>query len=214
MADTVPFPPLVQIPTPPARLPIIKRVVPSNVGVRRFVIGRPNDGLPSSIVKHSTVTNGPRSSSASWLSTHPLSGVSCHTLANRDGSLTEICPPMWTAYHAGTTLPGYGNGESLGLEIENSSNGMGRVEAYPAAQIISAAYRVATWQFSFGIPDARVKAHREIAVFGTEHPQAGQLGRKFDPVGPFPDEQFDEWRLRWLEFLRSLPAALHEVFII
>lgn len=197
----------------PAPLPPVKRVIPLNKPNKRFVVGRAGGVLPTSIIIHSTVSPGPRSSSLEWLSTSPASAVSCHTLANRDGSLTEIIPPMWTAYHAGYTLPGFNNTHSLGIEIENSSDGGRRVESYPLVQIISAAYRVATWQFSFGIPAAMVQSHRAVAVFGPDSPQAGQLGRKFDPLN-FPADIFDDYRERWLDFLQALPAEWHEAFII
>lgn len=200
------------LPQAPAKLPTIKRVTPSNTPNGRFIPSRPHP--PTSAIKHSTVTANTRSTSTTWLSTHKDSAVSIHTLANRDGSLTEIVPPGWTAFHAGWALPGYSNAESLGLEFENSSDNAGRSEPYPEAQIIAGAYRIACWQFSYGIPDERVKHHREIAVFPTDHPRAGQLGRKFDCCGPFPDALFDMWRLRWLEFFRSLPSELHELYIV
>jgi N-acetyl-anhydromuramyl-L-alanine amidase AmpD len=196
------------------KLPTVKRVTPSNAGVDRFDVGRPGGRAPSKVIKHSTVSPSRFGSSAAWLSTHPTSGVSCHTLANRDGSLTEIVPPMWVAYHAGCALPGWGGADSLGLEIENSSNNADRVEPYPLAQVQSSAYRTACWQFSFGIPDHSVKHHREVAVYCQGHAQAGQLGRKQDCCGPWPEDLFNEYRRRWLDFLRALPPELHVLYII
>jgi hypothetical protein len=188
----------------PGPLPIIHRRDPVNNGIPRFEQTRP--GLPDCIIYHSTVCPNLTGSSAEWLSTNPNSGVSIHTLANRDGSLTEICPPLSKAYHAGYCLPGWGNQHSLGIEIENASgNRAGDIEAYPERQINAAAYRVATWRYSFGIPAAREAAHKDVAVYPPDDPRAGQLGRKHDPVGPFPDGRFRALVEEWLLFFGSLP---------
>lgn len=196
----------------PGPLPTIHRIIPTNSGVQRFETERP--GLPDRIIYHSTVSPNTTGSSAAWLATNPGSGVSIHTLANRDGSLTEICPPLYKAYHAGYCLPGWSNATALGIEIENASgDAEGIVEQYPPAQVGAAAYRVATWAYSFGIPPERIKAHKDVAVFGPTDPRAGQLGRKQDPVGPFPDERFRALVQAWLTFFAALPESEHALYI-
>lgn len=212
----------------PGPLPIIHRVTPINPpGHRRFLEGRwlvwdedhparrvqwlTADGQPhppDRAIYHSTVAPSSTDSSAEWLSTHPTSGVSINTLANRDGSLTEIVPPMWEAYHAGYALPDWGNVRALGLEFENASgNARGDVEPYPDVQINAGAYRVATWGYSFGFGLDMVQPHRLVAVFGPTSPKRGQLGRKSDPVGPFPDDRFRAFVQAWRVFFDTLPAA-------
>ncbi len=204
----------------PAALPTIHRAMPSNRGQRRFDPGRPKiagETLPDEVVYHSTVAPAATGSSVAWLSTDPNAGVSITTVANRDGSLTEVCPPLWTPYHAGFCIPGWSNGRSLGIEFENSSNNADRVEEYSEAMIASGAYRVATWRFSFGIDDDHVKPHREVAVYPPDYEPAelrGKLGRKSDPEGPWPEDLFRHWVAKWLAFFNGLPHDLHPVFIV
>jgi N-acetyl-anhydromuramyl-L-alanine amidase AmpD len=193
----------------PGTLPQTKRLTPINPvgGAVRFIDHR-EGGNPDHIIIHSTVANSLVGSSDTWLATNKYSGVSIHTLANRDGSLTEICPPSYLAFHAGHTLKGWENDRSLGIELENASgNARGDVEPYSPAQLNAAAYRVATWMFSYGIATGRVARHKDVAVYGPQDPKAGQLGRKQDPVGPFDWGDFMRRVDAWLLFFSYVPAV-------
>ena len=201
---------------PPGALPAIRHDVRSNA--RHFTPGPPPPRPIGWIVLHST-QGPPGGSSLAWLTTDPASldaqgwGPSAHTLTARDGTLWELVAPADVAHHVGYARPGFSNARALGIEIENSSSpALGRHEAYPAAQLNAAAYRVATWQFSYGIPATGIVLHREIAVWPPGHPQAGQLGRRSDPDG-LDVPAFLAQVAAWLHFLKSLPPDQHPHFI-
>lgn len=140
------------------------------------------------ICLHSTQSAGPHTSSLAWLTTAAASippgsaGPSAHTLAGRDSTLWELVSPADIAHHVGWALPGYSNKTALGLEIENSSSvKLGRHEPYPAGQLSAVAWRLATWAYSYSLGVYRIVAHRDIAVWPPQEPQAGKLGRRTDP---------------------------------
>jgi N-acetylmuramoyl-L-alanine amidase len=144
--------------------------------------------------------------SRAYLSTSSPAGheVSIHVLVDRAGKRWNIVDYADTAWHVGVAQPPVSNANSLGIELENRSNGMGVVEPYPEAQLNTAAHCVATWMFSYGIPWYRVLRHADVAL---------PRGRRHDPAS-LDMMDFRERIDAWLTFFRALPQAEQGRYII
>jgi N-acetylmuramoyl-L-alanine amidase len=157
---------------------------------------------PDSIILHYT---GMADSAPAllWLA-NPLSQVSCHYFVFEDGRIFQMVPESRRAWHAGK---GSWRGEtdmnsaSVGIEIAHPGHDLGRRfgsdgkpeplpdgavanpypppgPPFPDRQIEAVIALVADIKVRWGIPDARILAHSDIAP-----------GRKIDPGETFPWER-------------------------
>lgn len=142
---------------------------------------RPQGAVVDCIVLHSDASPTAKSS-IDWIKRRE-SGVSYHTLIDRDGTAYKFVEPARRAWHAGPSefrgRPDCNN-YSLGLSFANKNDG----EPYTAAQYESAAIVVLGWMSMFPkITPDRITTHAIVAT---------PAGRKTDPLG------FDLERLRKL----------------
>lgn len=129
---------------------------------------RPAGAVIDCLVLHDTEGEG--AGALAWL-TDPASGVSCHYLIDRDGTVSQLVPDARRAWHAGeSSLYGRGdvNSWSLGIELVDTDDHT----PYPAPQWAALVALVATLCQRYAIPLNRVIGHQHIAP-----------GRKTDP-GP------------------------------
>lgn len=132
---------------------------------------------PYSIVIHHTAAHSdhinPRPSLHTVINGRPdLAGPLCNFLIGYDGSCTTITKGV--AWHAGreegpapTARPGYGNGRSIGIEVDSDGTQKWSPEQYRAVLTLTRILCI-----RYGIPARRVKGHREICL---------PRGRKIDP---------------------------------
>lgn len=180
----------------------------------RYVVDRnhytPGRGThrPEFVIWHSTEGTDSRA----WLSITPGSDVSIHKLIRPEG-VYSLVAPRDTAWHCGVCRFPDGrpfadaNARTLGVEIEHRGDAPYSNAAYNAL-----AHTTAGWCFSYGIPLDQVLLHRDIAVWPPGHPQAGELGRRTDPVGLDVARALRE-TAAWLTFFQALPPSEHGRYI-
>lgn len=173
---------------PPGPLPIIKHITPDSRHYERWEGKTPRPVI--AVVLHSTEGVDSRR----WLSTDPASRVSIHVLIQRDGTRIGIVNYADVANHVGYAVAPYDNENCMGIEWENASSALtGRVQAYTPTQLSTGAHWVATILYSYGLTWANVVRHGDIAN--------NPVGRRSDPVGPFPMEvlrvRVGQWLAYW-----------------
>ena len=119
----------------------------------------------------------------------PACYVSYHVLALDNGSLVRIAPDDARAWHAGycrtsdpERLP-YQDANSAFYGIAAATNGSTDVTTL---QTLAIAQQCRSWFQAEGWDPTetwRIVGHRTEAVFGPNHPKAGQRGRRSDPEG-------------------------------
>lgn len=131
----------------------------------------------SMLVLHATV--GTARSALAWL-TNPAARVSAHLLIDKRGTIYELVPDEFTAWHAGRA---FWQGEtainevSIGIELENANDGR---DPYPAAQLDALLHIAREKVAQYHIAPDMVVRHLDVAV---------PRGRKTDPAG-FPWNEF------------------------
>ncbi len=177
--------------TPPGEVPVIVHLKPDLLHFQEWHEPRPR--LISGVVLHSTMGRDSRR----WLSTDPASSVSIHALGQPDGTRVNIVNYADVAWHVGEAVAPWTNATTLGYEFENRSNGGLIKEPYPAVQIATGAHWLATVMYSYGIPWERVVRHGDVAR---------PVGRRIDPVEPFPWDAFRRITEQWLFYLQYCSA--------
>lgn len=141
---------------------------------------RPIGVSPSSLIIHTT--NGKRGSTfeaeAAFLRDNTVT-VSAHYLIGKQGQIVQIVPDYLAAWHAGSTIPGFANAQSIGIENhltpgENWTSAMRDALTWLSRQLMA----------RYAISLKRVETHRKVAV---------PAGRKIDPSG-MTDATFYVWR--------------------
>jgi N-acetylmuramoyl-L-alanine amidase len=170
-----------------ADTPIVSLVVPSaNFGERSL------DGHPEILLLH--YTGMPSAKEAIlWLAT-PESGVSCHYVVDEIGTVTQMVPEAYRAWHAGvshwrgqTDI----NSRSIGIEIHNPGHDLGYPD-FPGVQMAAVEALCLDIIKRHGIEPRNVLAHSDVAPRRKIDP-----GEKFDWArlaragighwtGPFP----------------------------
>ena len=162
-------------------------------GIGNGCAPRPSGISPSSIVVHTT--NGKKGSTfdaeARYLRDNTVP-VSSHYLVGKQGQIAQIVPDYLQAYHAGATVPGYSNGQSIGIECHLTPG-----EAWMPAQREALTWLVESCMAQWNIARGRVDTHRAVAV---------PSGRKSDPA-EWPDVAFYQWR----DTLGLIEPAQHQV---
>jgi hypothetical protein len=143
---------------------------------------RPSGVYPSKVTIHTT--NNPRKNTAftdeaEYL--HESAKVSSHFLIGKRVAqgIVQFLPETFRAWHAGDSKPGWGNSETIGIELHVSEG-----EAPTDYQILTLTELVRSLMRGWGIPPQNVETHRFTAV---------PKGRKTDPEG-WGDEAFYNWR--------------------
>lgn len=153
-----------------------KTIHPIGTGYDRRVKGV----RPHRVIIHST--NGRRGSSlakeAEYL--RDSGAVGAHYLGGKGGEVLELLDPELRAWHAGAAVPGWGNNDTLGIELHHAVG-----EAWTLDQ-----REALTWLLksqlmpAYGITPADIDMHRVIAL---------PHGRKVDP-SDWADAGFYAWR--------------------
>lgn len=139
---------------------------------------RPAGRRPSSVVVHAT--HGRPGSSfaaeAAFLRNSP--DVSAHYLIGRDGQIAMILPPAERAWHAGVAQEGWGNSDSIGVELHAAaSEPILPAQKQALAELLTALCR------DYSIPRDKIASHRAVAL---------PKGRKSDP-GQWSDADLAAW---------------------
>lgn len=150
----------------------------------------PADYARRGVLFHATACPSVGGSSLQYLLHDHTPISSADQLIARDGTIHQLVPPGYFAYHSGPARwEGYRDEEGglnmayYGVEIENTNDGR---EPYTREQVVSAA---ATYAYKCALhrwpTDRRVCKHYEVAL---------PLGRKTDPY-MFPWGEF--WKVVW-----------------
>ena len=135
----------------------------------------PNHGgeiTPRIIVIHATGTQGV-ASPLSWLA-NSQSGVSAHLVIDKDGTVYQMVPFNYAAWHAGKSeYDGEPNVNNFSIGIENV--GMGGNDPWPDKQIDANRDVIAALLDAYEIED--VVGHSDVAI---------PPGRKVDPGPNYP----------------------------
>jgi hypothetical protein len=142
---------------------------------------RPSGVRPSAIVIHTTNNKRktPFASEAKFLYESPR--VSSHFLVGKtevDG-VVRFLPDTFRAWHTGEAKKGWGNSETIGIEMHVSVG-----ERPTDWQLLALTELVRDLMREWNIPHDRIDTHREIAL---------PAKRKSDPEG-WNDESFYHWR--------------------
>lgn len=134
----------------------------------------------SAVVMHCTESDSCLEA-VDWLCS-PASGDSAHVAIDYDGTLYDMVPTSWIAYHAGVSMfkgATRVNEFSIGVELQNKGHGQ---EPYPEAQLVSAGwYIVGLMKVYPLITLDRITTHQAIAL---------PMGRKQDPGPAFSLDSF------------------------
>lgn len=186
-------------PDPPRTQTVIADFTPDSPCARR-IHPSPNHGerrgieRPDSIILH--YTGMARAADALLWLANPISGVSCHYFVFEDGRIFQMVPESRRAWHAGKSS-WHGetdmNSRSIGIEIANPGHDLTPPPdggpnplppvgpPFPEAQIEAVIRLLGDIKARWGISDARILAHSDIAP-----------GRKIDPGELFPWERLAE----------------------
>jgi hypothetical protein len=149
---------------------------------------------PTSLVIHST--NGRKGSSlgaeAKFLRDSEL--VSCHDLIGKDGTIVEILPSDFVAWHAGVCKPAWDGIISIGIEMHHAVG-----DDYPQAQMDALWQRTNEHIATYGLSESSIETHRFVAL---------PAGRKVDP-SDWSDADFYAWRARL--YASTLPPGTFPV---
>lgn len=155
---------------------------------------RPNGKRPRSIIVHTT--NGRRGSSfaAEARFIHTSTAIGAHDLIGKRGQMVEFLSAELRAWHAGVTVPGFGNSDSIGIECHITPG-----EPWTAELRDALTWRVRSYMERFDIAAVNVETHRAVAL---------PKGRKIDP-SEWSDGEFYAWRaaLAGMQYLPT-PARL------
>lgn len=140
---------------------------------------RPNGKKPSSMIIHST--NGNRYSSfageANFIRNSKAIGA--HFLVGKYAEIAQCLPPELRAHHAGVTIEGFFNSDSIGIETHFTPG-----ELWTSKGTEALTWLVQNLMQDFDIPILRIETHRKVAL---------PAGRKSDP-SQWSDQQFYDWR--------------------
>lgn len=140
---------------------------------------RPKGKVPSSIIVHTT--NGARGSSfgaeANFI--YHSDAIGSHDLIGKQGQIAEFLDASLRAWHAGVTVPGFLNSDSIGIECHLTPG-----EVWTPEMRDALTWRVKGYMDRFGIGVSKIDTHRAVAL---------PKGRKIDP-SEWPDPQFYAWR--------------------
>jgi hypothetical protein len=142
---------------------------------------RPSGVRPSAIIIHST-NNKRRTSFASEAKyIYESPSISAHYLVGKSAAdgVVQFLPDTFRAWYTGEAKKGWGNTETIGIEIHVSVG-----ERPTDWQILALTELVRGLMRDWSIPAEHVETHREIAL---------PPKRKNDPEG-WTDEQFYHWR--------------------
>ncbi len=143
---------------------------------------RPEKRSPNHIIIHTTSAaedNTPWEGELEYI--RDSLDVSAHAYVGREGQIEEVIDPMNVAWHAGATIPGFSNLDSIGIEHHVSQSGYGWTPAMKAASDWLVRYYMA----KYNIMDiTHISTHRRVAL---------PAGRKQDPAG-WDDTTFYTWR--------------------
>lgn len=140
---------------------------------------RPRGKHPSSIIIHSTNGNRGSSFDGECQFLYNSNAVSADYLTGKQGQIVQFLPSEYRSWHAGVTIEGYYNSDSLGIETHFTPG-----EAWSDKGTDALTWLVKKLMGDFSIPIVRVDTHRRVAL---------PKGRKSDP-SQFSDEQFYAWR--------------------
>lgn len=134
-----------------------------------------------SIVLHHTASNDGKKDLNTL--TNPRSGVSCHYLVDRDGTIYQLVADGRRAWHAGRSalhgVPTDMNARSIGIEIVNRGDGK---TPFTEAQYRALEQLVPWLAKTHDVPMRNLVGHKDVAI---------PPGRKSDPA-----ENFDFNRIR------------------
>ena len=151
-----------------------------NAQAGSYHAGRPGDGKIQGIVLHSS--DGRESGDINTLTT---GGVSSHYYVTRDGRIYQFVNDQDTAYHAGKVVGNLGNGNTIGIEQEHydpGGKGGKNGEAWSPAQVAATARLVASLKAKYGLTDAQIVGHSDVA----------------------PDRKQDPYNYPWEDFRRQV----------
>ena len=103
------------------------------------------------VIHHTGGTN-----SLSWLCSTKAK-ASANYLVEKNGTIFELVPPTMVAWHAGKAIAGWGNKDTIGVEIENLGDGK---DTYPPAQIRAIAFLIRKFKISW----ENLKDHKAICI--------------------------------------------------
>lgn len=140
---------------------------------------RPNGVNPVSLLIHSTNGNEDSSFEDECLYLRDSRSVSAHYVVGKEGQIGVILPPVYRAWHAGSTIAPFQNSLSIGIECHHAVG-----DSWPNAQIesLTALCDHLIWQHQ--IQRVNIDTHRKVAL---------PAGRKPDP-SDWNDEDFYAWR--------------------
>jgi hypothetical protein len=142
---------------------------------------RPAGMLINTVVLHHT--GGDFGPSLNWL-INPNSGVSCHYLIDRDGSIYELVDEARESWHAGYSLhKGRENVNdfSIGIELVNDGDG---VEPYPQRLQDALVWLLNDIKARRGVIRSDVVTHKAIRdAWKLKYPNTPNVGIKTDPRG-------------------------------
>lgn len=136
---------------------------------------------PSAIIIHATHGRTGSAATAEAAFLRDSSAVSAHYLVGRDGILYRVLPDDCVAWHAGEVIAGFGNAQSIGIELHASTS-----EPILETQkmILGSLCHALIEQLRIVKP--MIDTHRAVAL---------PKGRKTDPATWF-DADFYAWRER------------------
>lgn len=142
---------------------------------------------PMSIIVHTTNGNYGSTFGGECRYLYNSNSVGAHYIISKHGHIEELLAPELRAWHAGATIDGYNNNQSIGIECHYTPNPSARGDKY---EVWTQAMREAlTWlvrrlMTQYAIPASRIETHRAVAI---------PRGRKIDPSG-WTDTDFYAWR--------------------
>lgn len=150
---------------------------------------------PSSMIIHTTNGNYGSSFRGECQYLYESNKKSTHYIVGKQGQIEELLHPIWRAWHAGATIDGYSNNQSIGIECH-----MTQGEAWTNAMREALTWLVRRLMTDYGIPTSRIDTHRRVAL---------PIGRKTDPVH-WSDAAFYQWR----DALAPQPILAGDVVVI
>jgi N-acetylmuramoyl-L-alanine amidase len=109
---------------------------------------------PSRVVLHHTA--GYFEGDLSWLC-NPKANASANYLIAKNGNVYELVPIQYAAWHTGAAVPGWGNADTIGIEISNFGDGK---DPFTDEQISSTAELLKR----LNIPKDCVRDHKAICI--------------------------------------------------
>lgn len=140
---------------------------------------RPKGKTPSKLIVHTT--NGKRGSSfaAEARFIYTSTSIGAHDLIGKKGQIAEFLDAIYRAWHAGVTVPGFGNADAIGIECHVTPG-----EPWTPEMRDALTWRVQYYRERFDIAVVDIETHRRVAL---------PKGRKIDP-SEWPDAEFYAWR--------------------